>query len=285
MSKIPQAEIIPLKTDLGALANRINNNTLKEHNKVDKTVSVKFAIALRDAKIYRQGLQGFYHVFKNVEILINQELSKPELTKTGRILKKFWRPEIVRTGPLEKDLMFFYDNDPSKFSKPIRSEQIEFVRHLNEAYEKNPHILLAYCHVMYLALFAGGRLMLSSLTRATGIFPQVEGKTTEEVAKYGTNLFRFDVKDDQTLRIEYKRDYELATRNELTEDEKLDIIEEAKEIYRRNVLIIADLEQHNRAKITGKLSYKAFHYGYYVLIALSVLAAFYFANRILGKLI
>lgn len=279
-TKIPQSEILPLPTDVGALANRINSNTQKEHNKIDKSVTIKFAVALRDAKIYRQGLQGFYHIFKNVEILINRELAKEPKTKTGEILSNFWDEEkIARTKRLEQDLLFFYDNNRSKFENPIRSEQIKFVEHIYEAYEQKPHILLAYCHVMYLALFAGGKILSSSLAKATGIFPQVDGKTTAEVSKLGTNFFKFPVEDEQALRIEYKRNYELATRNALTEQEKLDIIEEAKEIYKRNYDFVGEIENHNRSKITSKLSYKLLSNGHYLIALLGVLSLYILIRR------
>jgi heme oxygenase len=280
MSKIPQSEILPLPTDVGALANRINSSTKKEHNKIDKSVTIKFAVALRDAKIYRQGLQGFYHVFKTVEVLINKELAKEPKTKVGEILSQFWDEEaIARTSRLEQDLLFFYGNDKNKFEDPIRQEQINFVKHIYETYEQKPHILLAYCHVMYLALFAGGQILSSSLAKATGIFPQVDGKSTSEVAKLGTNFFKFPVEDSQSLRIKYKREFELATRNELTEQEKLDIIEEAKEIFRRNYDVVAEIEDHNRSKIQGKLSFKVLTYGPYVVGLLGVLALYTLLRR------
>lgn len=285
MSKLNQHEIIPLPTDIGALGNRININTRKEHDVVDKTVSLKFAVALRDGKIYRQGIQGFYHVFKTIEILINQELQQKPRSKTGDLLASFWDEKISRTEPLTRDLLYFYDNDPKKFEAPIREEQIDFVNHIYKVHQEKPHVLLAYCHVMYLALFAGGKVLRSSLAKATGLFPQVDGQTTEQVSLYGTNLFQFDVEDDQVLRQSYKREYELATRNALTEQEKLDIIEEAKEIYKRNAKMIRGIERHNREKITGKLSYKVAVYGYYIGLILASIALLYFTRRILNHLI
>ncbi|KAH3674800.1 hypothetical protein WICMUC_003003 [Wickerhamomyces mucosus] len=283
-TKFPQSEILPLPTDVNALANRINLSTRKAHNKIDRQVSTKFIIALRDGKIYRQGLQGFYHVFKNVEILINKELQSSN-SKVGKILKEFWNPLIARTEALEQDLLYFYGGDRSKFETPIRNEQIEFVNHIYKTYQLKPHILIAYCHVMYLALFAGGRLMLSSLTKATGIFPHVEGQTIEDVSKKGTNLFRFDVQDDESFRLGYKRDYELATRLSLTEEEKLDIIEESNYIFEQNSKFITELEIHNRSKITKKLSYKILHYGYYVIISILILLTIIILRRIINHLI
>lgn len=284
-TKMPQQEILPLATDIGALGNRINFNTRSEHNSINRTITLKFAIAIRDARIYRQGIQAFYHVFHTVEELINKELATVPLTPTGVILKQIWRDEMARTPALERDLMFFYHDDRSKFATPIRSEQIDFVNHIRDTYKEKPQILLAYCHVMYLALFAGGKIMLSSLTKATGVFPQVAGKTTAEVAEFGTNLFRFDVDDDEVFRLEYKRGYELATRNALTETQKLDIIDEAKEIYKRNVRVVQEIERHNRAKITGKLTFKLFHYGYYVVLALLLLSVAWALRRVVTHLI
>lgn len=284
-TKLTQQEILPLPTDIGALGNRINFATRSEHNKIDRTVTLKFALALRDGRIYRQGIQAFYHVFKNVEILIERELNAPELSKTGEILQEFWKPEIARRNRLFKDLMFFYHNEPSKFEEPIRSEQIDFVKHIYSEYEKKPHILIAYCHVMYLALFAGGRLMRSSLAKATGLFPQMDGKTTAEVSEYGTNFFKFDVEDENVLRVEYKRDYELSTRNKLTEEEKLDIISESKEIFKRNLQMIQEIESHNKAVITGKLGYKVFHYGYYVAVVSAVVVVALVLRRVASHLV
>lgn len=284
MSKLNQHEIIPLPTDIGALGNRINMNTRHEHDAVNKTVTLKFAIALRDGRIYRQGIQAFYHVFKNVEILINQELSQNPKSKTGLLLSEFWDKRISRTEALTKDLLYFYNNDPKKFENPIREEQIDFVEHIYKVHKEKPHVLLAYCHVMYLALFAGGRVMKSSIAKSAGLFPQVDGQTTEEVSKYGTNLYQFDVEDDQILRYSYKKEFELATRQGLTEEEKLDIIEESKEIYRRNASMVRGIERYNREKITGTLSYKAVVYGYYIGIILACLGILFFGRRLVYHL-
>ena len=115
--------------------------------------------------------------------------------------------------------MFYYDDNREKFEKPMMSEQIEFVNHIVKSSNDKPYLLLAYLHVMYLALFAGGRIMRSSISRATGLFPQKNGLKHEEIVKLGTNFFTFDVADENLLRLVYKRDYELLTRSGLTEEQ------------------------------------------------------------------
>ncbi|KAH3673042.1 hypothetical protein WICPIJ_009928 [Wickerhamomyces pijperi] len=279
-TKFPQSEILPLPNDVDALANRINSATRSAHNKIDRSVSTKFVVALRDGKIYRQGLQAFYHVFKNAEIEINRLMNDKESGKAGEILREFWNPTFARTEALEKDLLYFYNNQREKFENPIREEQIEFAQHIHQVCQEKPHLILAYCHVMYLALFAGGRLMKSSLSKATGIFPTLPGQTIEDVSKNGTHLFKFDCDDDESLRLSYKRDYELATRLKLTELEKLEIIEESKYIFDQNFKMIEELEIYNRQKITGKLSYKVLNYGYYVAVVVLILLTLLFGRRV-----
>ena len=91
------------------------------------------------------------------------------------ILREVWTPALARTEPLRKDLNFYYDNDASKFEEPIMKEQIEFVQHIQKQIREKPYLALAYGHTMYLALFAGGRILRSNIMRAAGLFPQVEG--------------------------------------------------------------------------------------------------------------
>ena len=58
---------------------------------------------------------------------------------------------------------------------------------------------------MYLALFAGGRIMRSSVLKATGMYPQRDGLSHDDVVRMGTNFFTFDVPDEDLLRLTYKK--------------------------------------------------------------------------------
>lgn len=277
-TKLSQQEIIPLPTDIGALANRINLETRALHNKIDKLVTLKFALALRDYKIYRQGLQSFYHVFATVEKMLYLQLEDKSSEWTP-VLEKVWKPEMARRERAQQDLLFYYDDDKNKFMSPIMPEQIEFARHIEQVVTEKPHLLLAYLHVMYLALFAGGRVMRSSISRATGLFPQKDGLKHEEIMKLGTNFFQFDVADENTFRLLYKRDYELATRNRLTEEQKLEIIAESQYIFQQNARCVLELERHNMARMKKKWSYLFATRGYYVLIAFLALAVLFYIRR------
>lgn len=274
-----QHEIIPHVTDVGALANRINMETRTLHNKIDKLVTLKFALALRDYKIYRQGLQAFYHVFAAIEESLYAQL-EDESSEWTPMLKSVWKPEMARREKGQQDLLFYYDGHKEKFINPIMPAQVEFVNHIREVTSAKPYLLFAYLHVMYLALFAGGRVMRLSLGRATGLFPRKDGVNHDEYVKSGTNFFRFDVDDESTFRILYKRDYELVTRHALTEEQKQEIIAESKYIFEQNAKAVIELEHHNLSRIKKTWSYWAVTRGYYVAMVLVLLLALMAIRRI-----
>ncbi|CDK24494.1 unnamed protein product [Kuraishia capsulata CBS 1993] len=274
-ARITQSEVLPLKSDLGALANRINKRTQTAHNSINKLMVLKFSLALRDAKIYRQGIQMYYHVFKSIEKSLQREMARD--TQYAEILKAIYRPAILRTERLHQDLMFFY-GDEKKFATPILEKQIEFCEHIEKVTQEKPYLLLAYMHVLYLALFAGGKIFSSKLAQTLGMFPHVEGKTAEEVMLGATTFFKFDVEDDESLRIEYKRDYELATRNSLTEHEKQEIIEESQYVFVTNSECVKEIETHNLKRLQGKLAYQVATKGYYVMWVLAVLCMMYYVR-------
>lgn len=284
-TRFTQLEVLPLKTDLGALGNRINLETRSLHNKIDKMMTLKFALLLRDYKIYRQGIQFYYHIFSLIESCIDRELANPQ-SEWGPLLKTVWDPAIARTEALYKDLMFFYNNDESKFVKLRLPTHIAFANYIKKSTLQKPYLLLAYMHVMYLLLFAGGRLFRSKIAKASGMFPQVAGKSHEEIILKGTNFLRFDmVEDEQSLRIEYKRNYELNTRNNLSEQQKLDIIDESKLIFEQNGVCIKEIEKHNLQRLKSKLIYKIAVYGYYLAILLMTLLFIYYLRPVVMGLL
>lgn len=287
-SHIPSHEIIPAKTDTGALANRINTNTQSLHDQVDKLVTLKFALAIRDAKVYRQGLQLFYHIFNAIEEILLKQIdpSNPNFVNGHytEMFQSIYRPEMLRRENLYKDLMFFY-GDSSKFEKPILEKQKEFSDHIRKVCNDKVYLLLAYMHVMYLALFAGGRIMSSKVTRSLGLFPQVAGKSYEEISEQATNFYKFAVPDMEVLRVEYKREYELATRNFLTEDEKLEIVKESQYIFQMVSEGVKEIEKHNLERIAGSWGYHLITKGYTVGVALMILLVCWIVKLFVWKFV
>ncbi|KGK38452.1 hypothetical protein CAS74_003750 [Pichia kudriavzevii] len=280
---INQHEIIPAKNDLGALANRINSETRSLHNQIDKMMTLKFAIAVRNPKIYRQGIQFFYHVFSAIEDCLARELANTG-SKYHEMFVGIYKPVMLRREKLYRDLMFFY-GDESKFAKPIMPKQIEFTDYIRKSTADHPYLLLAYMHVLYLALFAGGRIMSSQVSKSLRLFPQVEGKSYDEIINEGTNFYKFDVEDMETLRIIYKRDYELQTRNFLSEEEKEEVINESKFIFTQVAEGIKEIETHNLEAIKGSIGYQVATQGYYFAIFITALLLCMILKRIVYSFI
>lgn len=289
--KFAQQDIIPAPNDVGALANRINKATHAIHNTINNLISLKMVFALRDPKIYRQGILAFYYVFREFERIWIEEMAKEggseEEIEIRDILKEVWTPALTRTKPLELDLSFYYNTESKeefaeKYKNPIMPEQIAFVEHMDRVLKDKPYLLLAYAHTLYLALFAGGRIMRSSVAKSTGLFPIVPGKTQEEVSLRGTNLFQFQVEDEDGLRLDFKRRYELSTRNNLSEQQKLDIIAESEEIFRRNISTVDEISKKNHRRIAQKFGYKATKALGIVLAVVSLFLVFYQLRRMLN---
>ena len=61
---------------------------------------------------------------------------------------------------------------------------------------------------MYLALFAGGKIIKNKMLSQVGFFPRVEGMTSEECQRLGTNMFTWEVqkgKEEEVVRMGFKR--------------------------------------------------------------------------------
>lgn len=253
-------ETIPSPTDVGALANRINFHTRDAHNKIDKSLSLNIAFALRHSFIYEDILKTYYRVFSILENEIDNILiNKPE-SQAATILNGFYIDDFRRKPQLIKDLKLlridlnYVDNEWLK----DRPELIKFENYIKSGIQENPITVLAYCHVLYLALFAGGRIIRSSLYKNLGFLPNFDHLTKEEMIQQGTNFFRFASTTDaeNKLRWSYKKNYELNTRNNLTEDQKLQVIETAGKIFSYNTKILNELKNVNKDELMTKFSFK-----------------------------
>ncbi|AGO13487.1 AaceriACL154Wp [[Ashbya] aceris (nom. inval.)] len=261
--------VVPLPTDTGALANRINFHTGELHSKADAFVSAKFAVALRHPSIYRQGLLAMYYIFRTVEQQLDRVLHTPataDEARIGDILRAFWQPEFERAPAILKDLEVYY---AAEYSTPAALQQFldsyelpprlaATVADIEATALHQPWTVLAHCHVLYLALFAGGRVMRSAVSRQLGLLPCAAGLSARETQRRGTNFFTFGAGagEENKIRVAYKRDYELATRTALSEAEKADIIAAARADFGRIAAVIDEIGTLNRRELLRSPSFR-----------------------------
>lgn len=265
---------IPAPTDVGALANRINFHTRDAHNKVNAYMSVRLAFALKHGFIYRQGILAFYHIFDAVEQELDRLLNDPqndEERQMQHVLRQFWLEEFRRTNRIFKDLEVLYSPEYSDSeslrsfveNQPLAPQLQGFVDSIHSTVQQDPCTILAYCHVLYLALFAGGKVMRSNLYRHTGLFPKFEYLTPKELVIRGTNFFTFTDEGsdaENKLRWKYKEGYELATRQELSESQKTRILQVSSQIFDWNMDVIGEIGEMNRNELMSKFSFKLLTY-------------------------
>ncbi|AET39748.1 Hmx1p Ecym_4729 [Eremothecium cymbalariae DBVPG len=266
----PAVGMIPSPTDVGALANRINFCTRDMHTKADAFVMGKMALAMRHGFIYRQGILAFYYIFHAVEQQIDRLLETPstkEELQISAILRQFWCEEFRRSGRLLRDLEFFYHHEyPTQnelqqflndFELPPKLQR--FVDFIRDKTMENPSTILAYCHVLYNALFAGGKVMRSNIYRNIGLFPKPKGISAAESSRNGTNFFTFSddgVDEENKLRWQYKKNYELATREGLDENQKLEIIDVSIANFQAVMDILGEIGETNKKELMNIFSFK-----------------------------
>jgi heme oxygenase len=202
--------------------------------------------------------------------------------RVNKILAQTWRPEVARTYALEQDLLFLYQ-DKNKFQNPKLNRQIEFVEHIRRVSKDKPHVLLAYGHVLYLALFAGGRSTRAKILAQNELFSDLaQGVASDSarnnIAYNATNFLHFQVEDELSLRAEFKSTYELATRNELTEQEKQEIIDESIEIFQRLLQCLKEIEQTNLQSQRARKQ-KDRYYGVAIYLMVLLTCLVYFVYR------
>lgn len=259
--------MIPSPTDTEALANRINLHTRDAHNKVDTRLSIKMAFVMRHDFIYIDILKNFFLIFYTIESNINSilncdESDNEQLFRTREILNQFYVNEFRRTDKTAQDLHFFQiDTDKllqEKLDGSLPPRLNEFIQYIEYNVQKDPLTILAYCHVLYLALFAGGKIFKSTFMRNMGFLNNYKTELSQrELILNVTNFFYFSdhPQEELKLKLKYKENYELATRNGLTEPEKLMIIDTSRDIFRYVYNIFEEIGQSNREKL---LSFRNF---------------------------
>lgn len=261
---------IPSPTDVGALANRINLHTRDAHNKIDSYMSVQIAFALKHGFIYRQGILALYFVFRAIEQELDRLLESPiteDELQASKILKQFWCEEFRRADKLVMDLQVLYSKEyPTENELQVFLDTFKlppklqgFVDYIHNIILQKPYTILSFCHVLYLALFAGGKVIRSNLYRHTGLFPKFGHLSTKELVKRGTNFFTFSehgIDEERKLRWEYKKNYELSTRDELTEEQKNVIIQVSSDIFKWTMDVFSELGEINKQELMSKLSFK-----------------------------
>lgn len=110
-----------------------------------------------------------------------------------------------------------------------------FVRRIPLAIAERPHLLLAYMHIFYLALFSGGRYIRSELRAADNRF--WNGREPDEALGF----WCFDGGDDgEDLRMEFKRRF-AEVQEGLSWVEREEVVGEAVNVMRSMIEVVEEM--------------------------------------------
>ena len=123
------------------------NDELREkskaiHDKSDRLVQLKLAVALTDMNLYQQILCDFHCIFESIEKGVTENLSND-------FLSSLWKKDLGRTELFEKDLDYFAGLGWKKVLQPS-SAALDYASHIENIAQNDPDLLIAYIHTMYL---------------------------------------------------------------------------------------------------------------------------------------
>lgn len=177
-------------------------------------------------------------------------------------------PGLSRSRRLRNDLARLYNISAAELDVQLSQHPGQTVReyatHIRQAVARKPWVLVAYAWVMYMAVFSGGRWIRAQLVEAGEAFWSAPGKpdsagvreceaaTMGEAAgvleqrkweELGISFFHFDGDEDgEDIKADFKRRLGEAEAL-LTVEQRQDVVEEAKEIFRRSVLLVEELDE------------------------------------------
>lgn len=238
------------------------------HSRLNRLINDRLPLALPphtgDSHVYVAGISPFAHIYITFEhawlaylngrsSVTAEEKSCPSPRERASprlhaILSRLYMPQLVRSEQLKRDLARFSSNGRhhNLLEQPLGRCSWHFINHIKISTSRNPHVLVAYAWVMYMALFNGGRWMRAQLLAAGDEFWRVtvgDNEKESRVEQAGLGLFHFDgALDGEDIKEEFKRTL-AAVEGLLTVDERRDIVLEAYEIFNRCCVIVGELDQ------------------------------------------
>ncbi|XP_053620363.1 heme oxygenase 1 [Plodia interpunctella] len=199
---------------------RMRKATRKIHSISDALVNAKFAISLRDEKVWGGGLFVFYHIFAYLEDA-KDRLNMPDYNSL------FAHKILHRKRAFEEDL-FHYLGEEWK-TNPKAPALENYLQHLQDLERENPKLLMAYVYHLYLGLLSGGQI----LAKKRKMF----GEKNPTPETYIDKVTDFSEADIGQLKKDF-REVMNQIAEKLTEDEKQALIDESTQVFLMNNLIV-----------------------------------------------
>ncbi|KAF9739044.1 hypothetical protein PMIN06_005292 [Paraphaeosphaeria minitans] len=285
------------------LSSEINTATRTLHTELNRLITARIPFAIpplaSDPKLYTTGLLHFAHIFLTFESLWNHLLptnapgtaaspptspllsfllvnpyAEPELftcppsPQTIAFLQNLRPKGLARSGRIKKDLQCLSGLHPTDLDVMLAQypadKVAEFCAHIRKSVEHKPHVLIAYAWCFYMAVFSGGRWIRGELVKPGPEFWSSGTDAGAPLTERGLSLWSFHgTHDGEDIKGEFKERL-LGAEALFTPDERVDVIEEAKTIFKLCAGLVheldgmlgTDLEQLKRLRAAPPLGHQ-----------------------------
>ncbi|KAI9882258.1 MAG: hypothetical protein M1823_005996 [Watsoniomyces obsoletus] len=286
------------------LHEEINKTTRKLHTELNRLVVFYLPLAVPPAatspQAYASGIKAFAQVYYTFENLWVEELqidrdhaadleknltglrpdgnasSQDSQARVRDVLRRLFLPNLMRTRALMDDLAYL-DREcmngethasSTTYASPQAQDLQAFVSHIRLSITGNPHRLLAYAWIFYMALFSGGRWIRAQLYAAGpefwaqqsqqksngGVKPNKDSQEVPTAQYQGLSFFHFPGDEDGE---DIKRDFKARfaeVEHHLTVDERRDMVAESVRIFEFAIAMVQELDSSDRQQGSPRLS-------------------------------
>lgn len=156
---------------------------------------------------------------------------------------------LVRSVRVKRDLECLMGQHPTDLevllAKYPGDKVAEFCTHIRQVVHEKPWTLVSYAWCFYMAVFSGGRWIRAGLLRAGPEFWQAAGEDETHMSNLperGLSFWHFPGQfDGEDIKLEFKA-HLAAAETLFTPDERVDIIEEAKNIFELCASLVEELD-------------------------------------------
>ncbi|KAJ6260482.1 heme oxygenase [Drechslerella dactyloides] len=239
------------------------------HHELNMIIMSRLPLGLKNPKSFQEGLASFSVLYSSFEAALDSHIrlaSTP--SRTRAILEHIYIPALHRASAFERDLTQHESassegqdapeeektnqaEEPSERPEGLRNgtpARAYVLEHVRRATTERPHVLLAYCHCLYMALFAGGQhikaAIARSATRKLALAPHQTVPEKEIAATPGIGLFSFDgrsTKEELELR-QQLRDGLRRAEELLTPRERGEVLAESCSVFKLTRRLVDELD-------------------------------------------
>lgn len=221
------------------LTQRMRDRSRDLHDKSDKLVNLKLALALTSKPLYAEAISLFWPIYRELEVILEKHKEHDQLRLLYPLL-----PQLNRAPFFELDMTSLLGSKSAadllmsrristrdgqeNFSPP---ELQDYINHLRKLSEQDPVLLLPYFYSMYGAIFAGGSIIKRMVKRAFSL------KNDDGVEMFNVSFHQSDFNNVTEFRNEMKR--RIDELMEISEVDKDRIVDESPQVFIRNNALVA----------------------------------------------